>query len=175
MPICAVDAWLTNRVRQVGASESYVTTVMPFLIAAFSVGHSAVGSDAETISALAPLATAAWMAGIWEAGVAAVPLVSVPSSPSCCSAARAPPDFTLSEVVKYGLPRFFGMTNTFSPVFSVPVAAPEDELDGAGVDVPDDPQAAMTTDTVASAAGSSRTRLREPFIVNPFNWGETEN
>ena len=119
------------------------------------------------------MATAAWMAGIWEAGVAAVPLVSEPLSPSCCSAARAPPDFTLSEVVKYGLPRFLGMTNTFSPVFSAPEAAAEEEPDAeaAGVDEPDDEHAARTTDAVASTAGSNRTRFTEPFIVNPFNRG----
>ena len=55
---------------------------MPLAMAAFRVGHSAVGSVADTISALAPLVIAAWMAGICEAGVAAVPLVSVPVSPS---------------------------------------------------------------------------------------------
>ena len=55
---------------------------MPLAMAAFSVGHSADGSVADTISALAPLVIAAWMAGICEAGVAAVPLVSVPVSPS---------------------------------------------------------------------------------------------
>ena len=59
-----------------------MTTVIPRFIAAFSVGHSAVGSVAETMSAFAPLLIAAWMAGICEAGVAAVPLVSVPVSPS---------------------------------------------------------------------------------------------
>ena len=46
------------------------------------MGHSAVGSVADTMSTFAPLLIAAWMAGIWEAGVAAVPLVSVPVSPS---------------------------------------------------------------------------------------------
>ena len=55
-----------------------MTTVILRLIAPFSVGHSAVGSVADTTSALAPLVIAAWMAGICEAGVAAVPLVSVP-------------------------------------------------------------------------------------------------
>ena len=50
---------------------------MPLAMAAFSVGHSAVGSVADTIRTLAPLVIAAWMAGICEAGVAAVPLVSV--------------------------------------------------------------------------------------------------
>ena len=50
--------------------------------------------------AFAPLLIAAWIAGICEAGVAAVPLVSVPVSPSASSAAIAPPDFELSAVVK---------------------------------------------------------------------------
>ena len=43
---------------------------------------------------------AAWMAGSSDAGVAAVPLVSAPVSPSAWSAAIAPPDLALSEVVK---------------------------------------------------------------------------
>jgi len=77
-----------------------VTTVIPRFIAAFSVGHSAVGSVADTMSAFAPLLMAAWMAGICEAGVAAVPLVYVPVSPSACSAAIAPPESALSAVVK---------------------------------------------------------------------------
>jgi hypothetical protein len=59
---------------------------MPFFIAAFSVGHRALGSVADTIRTLAPFAIAAWMAGICDAGVAAVPLVSVPLSPSAVSA-----------------------------------------------------------------------------------------
>src|SRR5262249_34797717 len=87
---------------------------MPFFIALSSVGHSAVGSVADTIRMFAPLVIAAWIAGICEAGVAAVPLVSVPLSPSCLSAASAPPEFTLSAVVEYGLPRFFGRTKTLS-------------------------------------------------------------
>jgi hypothetical protein len=40
------------------------------------------------------------MAGISDAGVASVPLVSAPVSPSAFSAASAPPDCTLSAVVK---------------------------------------------------------------------------
>src|SRR5580704_12674459 len=100
---------------------------MPFAMADWRVGQSADGSVADTMSALAPLVMAAWMAGICEAGVAAVPLVSDPVSPRACSAASAPPEFTLSAVVKYGLPRFFGMTKTFSPFFSAPGAEAEDE------------------------------------------------
>src|SRR6476619_3907150 len=91
---------------------------MPLLIADFSVGQRADASVAETISAFAPLVIADWIAGICEAAVACVPLVSVPFSPSLFSAASAPPDFTLSAVVKYGLPRFLGMTKTFSPLLS---------------------------------------------------------
>ena len=83
---------------------------MPLAMADFRVGHSAVGSVADTIRMLAPLVIAAWMAGICEAGVAAVPLVSVPVSPSCCSAAIAPPNLALSAIVKYWLPSCLGMT-----------------------------------------------------------------
>src|SRR6185312_8647588 len=107
-------------------------TVMPRLIADFSVGHSAVGSVADTMSALAPLETAAWMAGICEAGVALVPLVSEPVSPSACSAAMAPPELALSAVVKYELPRFFGITKTLSPVLSPAAGAALDEPPSAG-------------------------------------------
>ena len=74
---------------------------MPRFIAELSVGQSAVGSVADTMSALAPLEIAAWMAGICDAGVAAVPLVSVPLSPSAFSAAIAPPELALSAVVKW--------------------------------------------------------------------------
>ena len=77
-----------------------MTTVTPFAAADFSVGHSASGSSAEMISAFAPLAIEDWMTGSCEAGVAAVPLVSVPFSPSVPSAASAPSVFTLSAVVK---------------------------------------------------------------------------
>jgi hypothetical protein len=77
-----------------------VTTVIPRFIAALSVGHRAVGSVADTMSALAPVEMAAWIAGICEDGVAAVPLVSVPVSPSAVSAAIAPPELALSAVVK---------------------------------------------------------------------------
>ncbi len=73
---------------------------MPRFMADLSVGHSAVGSVADTMSAFAPLEIAAWMAGICDAGVAAVPLVSVPVSPSVVSAAMAPPELALSAVVK---------------------------------------------------------------------------
>src|SRR6266542_4509354 len=123
-PIAYVSAWLTNSVRQAGASESYVTTVIFFLIADFSVGQSADASVAETMRASAPFLIAALMAGICDAAVAAVPLVSVPFSPSAFSAASAPPDLTLSAVVKYGFPRFFGMTKTLRPFFSDTASAP---------------------------------------------------
>src|SRR3954463_5597830 len=66
VPIWAVEAWLMTRSRQPAASESEVMTVMPRFSAPFSVGHSAVGSVADTMSAFAPLLIAAWMAGICE-------------------------------------------------------------------------------------------------------------
>src|SRR5207247_2731069 len=84
--------------------------------ACWSVGQSADASVAETISAFAPFVIAAWIAGICDAAVACVPLVSVPFSLSSWSAFSSPPYLTLSEVVKYGLPRFFGITNTLRPV-----------------------------------------------------------
>ena len=73
---------------------------MPFAIACFNVGQSAVGSVAEMIRIFAPLAIEAWIAGSCDAAVAAVPLVSVPTSPRVPRAASAPPVFTLSAVVK---------------------------------------------------------------------------
>src|SRR5580692_4523319 len=101
---------------------------MPRAIAALSVGQRAVGSVAEMTSALAPLLIAAWMAGICEDGVSAVPLVSDAVSPRVCSAASAPPELTLSEVVKYEFPRFLGMTKTLRPDLSEPPdAADEDD------------------------------------------------
>src|SRR5580698_3528514 len=91
---------------------------MPFCIAEFKVGHRAEGSVAETSRIFAPLVIAAWIAGICDAGVAAVPLVSVAVSPSAWNAAIAPPDLALSAVVKYEFPRFFGMTNAVRPFVS---------------------------------------------------------
>src|SRR3954471_23306429 len=117
VPIAFESAWLMKMLRQAGASESYVTTAIFFAIACFSVGHSADASVAETMSAFAPFVIAAWIAGICDAAVACVPLVSVPFAFNSWSAFSAPPDLTLSDVVKYGLPRFFGITKTLSPVF----------------------------------------------------------
>ena len=129
------------------------------MIAALIVGHSAVGSVAEMISAFAPLLTAAWMAGIWDAGVSAVPLVSVPVSPSVSRAAIAPPEFALSAVVKYEFPRFFGMTKTFRPVFSPEEDAEDDEEEdedaaALGDDELDDEHAASRTGTMTSGTAS---------------------
>jgi hypothetical protein len=73
---------------------------MPRFIADSSVGHSAVGSVADAMSALAPREMAAWIAGICDDAVAVVPLVSLPVSPSASSAAIAPPEPALSAVVK---------------------------------------------------------------------------
>jgi hypothetical protein len=155
---------------------------MPLAIAAFRVGHSADGSVADTMSALAPLVIAAWRAGICEAGVAAVPLVSVAVSPSVARAAMAPPDFTLSAVVKYGLPRFFGTMKTFSPVFSPPEAdAPEPDDAEAGAEEPPDPlpeelHAASVAEATRSTAGAHRTLFVERLMLESFQpemyyWG----
>src|SRR5215469_16523368 len=158
---------------------------MPLAMAAFSVGQSAVGSVADTISTFAPLAIAAWMAGIWDVGVAAVPLVSVPVSPSADSAASAPPDFTLSEVVKYGLPRFLGMTNTFKPVLRPPLPPPEGDEDGDvdgedDVELADEHAASMPTASKTTAGPSkvlallalrvgSALCVGSALMLNPFN------
>ena len=139
---------------------------MPLAMADFSVGHSADGSVADTMSALAPLVIAACRAGICDDGVAAVPLVSVAVSPSVASAAIAPPDFTLSAVVKYGLPRFFGMMKTLSPDFSPPdEAAGEDEDEP---DVPEELHAASSADALRSTSGPHSARLTVGLIPESF-------
>jgi hypothetical protein len=105
------------------------------------------------ISALAPLLMSAWMTGSWDAGVSVVPLVSAPFSPSAWSAASAPPEFTLSAVVKYEFPRFFGMTKTFRPVFRPPDELAEADDDAGVVELDeledDDEQAASRTDATS--------------------------
>src|ERR1700733_15383362 len=157
---------------------------MPRFMADSSVGHSAVGSVADTISAFAPLETAAWIAGICDAGVADVPLVSLPVSPSAWSAAMAPPELALSAVGKYELPRFFGMTKTFRPVFRPAVEAALDEpaldaaaLDDAGADELAEvaeleelelQAATATVGTMGSASASFLARLRV-ISLYPFN------
>ena len=97
-----------NRSRQVGRVRVVGDDRDPLRIAEFSVGQSAAGRSPTRAATFAPFVIAAWIAGICEAGVAAVPLVSVPVSLSAFSAAIAPPDLALSAVVKYELPRFFG-------------------------------------------------------------------
>jgi hypothetical protein len=99
------------------------------------------------------------MAGIWEAGVSAVPLVSVPVSLRASSAAIAPPDFALSAVVKYEFPRFFGITKTFRPVFIPPAADDDDDDDDddaaeLGDDELDDEHAASRIGTITSGTAS---------------------
>src|ERR1022692_2922836 len=116
------------------------------------------------------------MAGICEAGVAAVPLVSVPVSPSAVSAEIAPPVLALSEVVKYGLPRFLGMTNTFRPVFSPLAEVPPAGERALGLEeLPDDPQAASTDDTATTAAVSHSDLFMEPDIRESFQLGACQN
>src|SRR6185437_4258014 len=156
-------------------------TVMPRLIADLSVGHSAVGSVADTMSAFAPLEIAAWIAGICEAGVAAVPLVSVPVSPSACKAEIAPPESALSAVVKYELPRFFGITKTFRPVLRPAVDAPPDEpaldaaegaeLAGAAALEDEELELQAATATVAAMGSASASFLARLRVISlyPFN------
>jgi hypothetical protein len=138
---------------------------MPLAIADFRVGQSAAGSVADTMRALAPLVMAAWRAGICEAGVAAVPLVSDPVSPRVPSEASAPPELALSAVVKYGFPRFFGITKTFRPVFSPPDAAALEEDEGGAelVGLPEELHAASVADATRSTAGTHSALLTEPL------------
>src|ERR1700747_659183 len=131
---------------------------MPLAMADFSVGHSADGSVADTISAFAPLVIAAWMAGNCEAGVAAVPLVSDPDSQSVPSAPSPPPVFTLSARVKYGLPRFFGTTKTLRFFFSAPDEDPEDEDPEDELDDPEELHAAISADALRSTTGPHSAR-----------------
>ena len=116
-----------------------------------------------------------------------MPLVSDPVSPSVCSAASAPPEFTLSEVVKYELPRFFGITKTLSPVFTLPpdAAVAEDEEEAAGDEAAaevagavvdeeedeDDEQAATAGATNKSGRASHVARLSLMVcILSIFGW-----
>src|SRR5262245_53638566 len=159
-PIAAVSAWLMNSERHFGASESYVITGIFLAIAERSAGQSAALSVAETIRAFAPFVIAALIAGICEAAVACVPLVSVPFSPSFLSAASAPPDLTLSAVVKYGLPRFFGITKILRPFSSGGLAA-----DAIAIGT----TARMSTSPSAVTAPETRLLYEVRITLNPFD------
>jgi len=78
----------------------------------------------------------------------------------------APPEFTLSAVVKYGLPRFFGMMKTFSPVFSEPEAPEPDEAEAEEADdpLPDELQAASVAEATRSTAGAQRALFIEGLM-----------
>jgi hypothetical protein len=82
----------------------------------------------------------------------------------------APPDFTLSAVVKYGLPRFFGMMKTFRPVFSAPEAPALDEADGEEPPdpLPEELQAASVAEATRSTAGAQRALFIERLILESF-------
>jgi hypothetical protein len=82
----------------------------------------------------------------------------------------APPDFTLSAVVKYGLPRFFGMMKTFSPVFSEPEAPEPDEAEAEEAEdpLPDELQAARVAEATRSTAGAQRALFVEGLICESF-------
>ncbi len=96
----------------------------------------------------------------------------------------APPELALSAVVKYELPRFFGMTKTFRPVFRPAVEAALDEpaldaaaLDDAGADELAEvaeleelelQAATATVATMGSASASFLARLRV-ISLYPFN------
>jgi hypothetical protein len=85
----------------------------------------------------------------------------------------APPEFTLSAVVKYGLPRFFGMMKTFSPVFSDPEAPEPDEADAEEPPdpldpLPDEPHAASVAEATRATAGAQRALFIERLICESF-------
>src|SRR5215471_11645423 len=136
---------------------------MPLAMADLSVGHSAVGSVADTMRMLAPLVIAAWMAGSSDAGVAAVPLVSVPVSPSSVSPAMAPPYLAVSATVKYCAPRSLGITYAARPFLRAPDAAAldeddedEDEDDDGPELLPDELQAARVAQATTNTEGTQR-------------------
>jgi hypothetical protein len=65
------------------------------------------------------------------------------------------------------LPRFFGMTKTFSPFFSPP--APVEPEDDDEVELLEELlQAARTEHATSSTAGPKSTRLRERLITESF-------
>src|SRR6266536_2070376 len=89
--------WL---VAEAAAETIAMSPVLLICLASRSTSLVPIWAVEDTMRAFAPLLIAAWMAGICEAGVAWVPLVSVPVAPSVFSAAIAPPDLALSAVVK---------------------------------------------------------------------------
>src|SRR5690349_3398790 len=151
---------------------------MPLSMADLSVGHRAVGSVADTIRMLAPLVIAAWMAGSSDAGVAAVPLVSVPVSPRSWSAAMAPPNLAVSATVKYCAPRSLGTTYAARPFLRAPDAAAldedEDEEDDGPELLPDELQAARVAQATTNTEGTQRALLIEGLMYESFQSGSDE-
>jgi hypothetical protein len=80
--------------------------------------------------------------------------------------------------VKYGFPRFFGITKTFNPVFSPaaaldePVDEAEDVADEADVEL-DDEHAASVADATRSTAGAHSALLTEPVIPGSLQLSRT--
>jgi hypothetical protein len=80
--------------------------------------------------------------------------------------------------VKYGLPRFFGITKTFRPVFNAPDAAAlepdadalEEDADAAVVELPEEEHAASVADATRSTTGAHRALLIEGFIFESFQF-----
>ncbi len=96
----------------------------------------------------------------------------MPESPRALIAASAPPVPLLSAVVKYGLPRFFGMTKIFRPVLAVLDPDPDelDELDGVAEPL-DEQAATATADATTSVEAANGARLSKarmamcPFVA----------
>jgi hypothetical protein len=144
---------------------------MPFAMAAFRVGQSAEGSVADTMRAFAPLLIAAWMAGICEAGVAWVPLVSVPVAPSAPSAA-SPSGLHAVGGGEVRVAEVLGDDEDLQAFLQPAEAEAGDEpLD---VVLPDELHAASTADATRSTAGAHSTRFMELLILNPFNPERTD-
>ena len=135
---------------------------MPRAIADFSVGHSAVGSVAETSRMLAPLAIEDWMTGSWEAEVAAEPLVSLAFSSSVgVRRERAAGLHTVGDrevVVAERLRDDEGVEAGLQRTGRAR-GLPEPELLGVEL-VLDEPHAAIASDATATAAPAPMPRIR---------------
>jgi hypothetical protein len=73
--------------------------------------------------------------------------------------------------VKYGLPRFFGITKTFSPVFNPPEALEELDDEPEAVELPEELHAASVADATRSTAGAHSALLTERLISESFQLG----
>src|SRR5436190_18798239 len=107
-----------NRLRPARAvSESYVTILMPELIAFLSAGTTAFGSFAEIAIALTFCVVSVLMYDTCEEAVASDGPTRLNFSPSEVTACLPP----LSEIVKYGLLICLGRNAIVSPFLGAPL------------------------------------------------------